>query len=41
LKIFISEEVEKKHAKLVDTKYAKIEEEERIDVTAEYPSKNL
>lgn len=41
LKNFISEEVEKKHAKLIDAKYAKIEEEERIDVTAEYPSKNL
>ncbi|MFK7779836.1 MAG: phenylalanine--tRNA ligase subunit alpha [Candidatus Gracilibacteria bacterium] len=41
LKLFIGEEVEKKQVNLQEAKYAKIEEEEKIDVTAEFPSKNL
>lgn len=41
LKVFIETEVEKKQTKLEEAKYARIEEEEKIDVTAEYPSKNL
>jgi phenylalanyl-tRNA synthetase alpha chain len=41
LKVFIGEEVEKKQAELEEAKYAQIEEEEKIDVTAEFPSKNL
>jgi phenylalanyl-tRNA synthetase alpha chain len=41
LKVFIGEQIEKKQAELEEAKYAKIEEEERIDVTAEFPSKNL
>jgi len=41
LKIFIWVEVEKKQAELEEAKYAQIEEEEKIDVTAEFPSKKL
>ena len=40
LKVFISEEIEKKEKELEEAKYARLEEEEKIDVTAEYPSKN-
>ena len=40
LKIFIWEEIEKKQAELEDAKYSRLEEEEKIDVTAEFPSKN-
>ena len=41
LKIFIWEEIVSKQSELENLKYEKIEEEEKIDVTAEYPSKNL
>ncbi len=40
LKVFISGEVEKKQAELKEAKFIKMIEEEKIDVTAEYPSKN-
>ena len=40
LKFFIGEEVVKKEAELEEAKYSRIEEEEKIDVTAEYPSNN-
>ena len=39
LKIFIGEEIEKKQTELQEAKYARIEEEEKIDVTAQFPSK--
>lgn len=41
LKVFIENEVEKKEVELKEAKYLKIEEDEKIDVTAEFPSKNL
>jgi len=40
LKVFIGEEVEKKQIELQEAKYARLEEEEKIDVTAEYPLNN-
>lgn len=40
LKVFIEQEVEKKQIEIQEAKYAKIEQEEKIDVTAEFPSKN-
>ncbi len=40
LKIFIWEEIEKKQLKLKEEKFEKIINEERIDVTAEYPLKD-
>ena len=41
LKVFIWDEIISKQSQLENLKYEKIEEEEKIDVTAEYPSKNL
>ena len=41
LKLFIQDEIEKKSASLEDEKYAAIEAEEKIDVTLEFPSKDL
>jgi len=40
LKVFISEEVSKKEEEIKEAQFAKMEEEEQIDVTAEYPSKD-
>jgi phenylalanyl-tRNA synthetase alpha chain len=40
LKMFISEEVTNKKISIQEAKYALLEEEEKIDVTAEYPSNN-
>jgi phenylalanyl-tRNA synthetase alpha chain len=40
LKVFIGEEVEKKEVEIEEAKYARIEEEEAIDVTAKFPSKD-
>jgi len=41
LKLFIESEIGKKQIQIQEEKYNKIEKEETIDVTAEFPSKNL
>ena len=40
LKVFIGEEVAKKAVEIEEARFAKIEKEEEIDVTAKYPSEN-
>jgi len=41
LKVFIEIEIEKKKQEIQEAEYAKLEQTEKIDVTAEFPSKNL
>ncbi|MDP2395712.1 MAG: hypothetical protein Q8M44_02170 [bacterium] len=41
LKVEIEKEVEKKAIEIQEAKYAKQEQEEKIDVTAQFPSQNL
>jgi len=41
LKIFIAEKIKEKESVLEEEKYAKIEDEEKIDITLEYPVNNL
>jgi phenylalanyl-tRNA synthetase alpha chain len=39
--MFIGEQIEKKEIELEEKKYEQIADKEAIDVTAEFPSKNL
>ncbi|MDR3151201.1 MAG: hypothetical protein LBU14_06665 [Candidatus Peribacteria bacterium] len=41
MKLFIIEELEKKNQEIKDRKYQNLAETEKIDVTAQFPSKNL